>query len=58
MGMILVTSVCVRMSILCVLHINRYYTHLVALLVSFVHPILFKHLNHTSNFVLMSIFII
>ena len=31
------TSVCVRMSILCVLHVNRCHTHLVAFLVKFVH---------------------
>ena len=31
------TSVCVRMSLLCVLHVNRCRTHLVACLVKFVH---------------------
>ena len=52
------TSVCVRMSILCVLHVNRYRTHLVAFLVKFVHPTLSKYQNQTTTFILMSIFII
>ena len=52
------TFECVRMNILCVLHINRYCTHLVAFLVSFVHPTLSKYQNQTTTFILMSIFII
>ena len=52
------TFECVRMNILCVLQVNRYCTHLVAFLVSFVHPTLSKYQNQTSTFILMSIFII
>ena len=54
--MALVTFECVRMNILCVLQV--YCTHLVAFLVSFVHPTLSKYQNQTSTFILMSIFII
>ena len=52
------TSVSVRTSNLCVLHINRYCTHLVAFLVSFVHSTLSMYQNQTSTSVLVSIFII
>ena len=38
--------------------LNRYCTHLVAFLVSFVHPTLSKYQIQTSTFILISIFII
>ena len=52
------TSVCVRMSILCVLHVHRYCIHLVAFSVSIVHPTLSGHQNQISTFALVSITII
>ena len=55
--MALVTSVCEDENFVCILHINRYCTHLVAFLVSFVHPILSGYQNQTSIFILVSVFI-
>ena len=52
------TSVSVRMSILCVLHVHRYCTHLVTFLVSYVHPTLSRYQNQISTFALVSITII
>ena len=56
--MALVTYVYGGMSILCVLHINQYCTHLVAFLVLFIHPTLSGHQNQTSTFAFVSITII
>ena len=52
------TFECVRMNILCVLHVNQYCTHLVAFLVSFVHPTLSKYQNQTSTFYLSTVYTI
>jgi hypothetical protein len=56
--MVEICSVCVRMSILCVLNVNQYCTYLVAFVVSFIHPTLSEYQYQISTFVLMSTFII
>ena len=59
-GLVLVTSVCLRMSILCTSYSLVQYicTHLVAFLVSFVHPTLSGHQNQISTFAIVSLIII